>query len=68
MVSVPWVLLLCDIEGAEKELLDAAAAPTLCGMDIIVECHSGAAKLQFLATWEWRGEATPWLVMTARGR
>ena len=102
--AVRRVLLLCDIEGAETKLLDAAAAPTLCGMDIIVECHSGAAKLlverfetshqittvaddglrrlpdapawfrrlahldQLLATWEWRGEATPWLVMTARGR
>ena len=96
------VLLLCDIEGAEKELLDPSAAPALRGVDLIVECHDGAAKVlmdrfapshdvtavvddglrrledapawfrqlahldQLLATWEWRGEATPWLVMTAR--
>ncbi len=98
------VLLLCDIEGAEKELLDPVGAPALRGMDMIVECHDGAAKVlmdrfapshdvtavvddglrrledapawfrqlahldQLLATWEWRGEATPWLVMTARAR
>ena len=96
------MLLLCDVEGAETELLDPAAAPALRGIDMIVECHGGAAKLlierfessheitavaddglrrledapawfrrlahldQLLATWEWRGEATPWLVMTAR--
>ena len=33
------VLVLCDIEGAEKDLLDPAAAPALKDMDIIVESH-----------------------------
>ena len=33
------VLVLCDIEGAEKDLLDPAMAPTLKGMDLIVESH-----------------------------
>lgn len=33
------VLLMCDIEGAERELLDPAMAPALKGMDIIVESH-----------------------------
>ncbi len=33
------VLLMCDIEGAERELLDPQAAPALKEMDIIVESH-----------------------------
>lgn len=33
------VLVLCDIEGAERELLAPALAPALCGMDLIVESH-----------------------------
>ena len=33
------VLVLCDIEGAEKDLLDPALAPALKGMDLIVESH-----------------------------
>jgi len=33
------VLLMCDIEGAERELLDPVLAPSLKGMDIIVESH-----------------------------
>jgi hypothetical protein len=33
------VLVLCDIEGAERELLDPAQAPALCNMDLIVESH-----------------------------
>ena len=33
------VLVLCDIEGAEKDLLNPEAAPALKGMDIIVESH-----------------------------
>ena len=37
--------MLCDIEGAERELLDPLAAPALLGIDMIVECHDGAAKL-----------------------
>jgi hypothetical protein len=33
------VLVLCDIEGAEQELLNPQAAPALKGMDLIVESH-----------------------------
>jgi hypothetical protein len=32
-------LLLCDIEGGERELLKPQSAPALKGMDIIVEAH-----------------------------
>ena len=32
-------LVLCDIEGAEAELLDPVAAPGLRAADILVECH-----------------------------
>jgi hypothetical protein len=33
------VLVLCDIEGAEREMLDPVANPALKGMDLIVESH-----------------------------
>ena len=33
------VLLLCDIEGAERDLLDPVQSPALKGIDIIVESH-----------------------------
>ena len=33
------VLVLCDIEGAERELLNPAVSPALVGMDLIVESH-----------------------------
>lgn len=33
------LLVLCDIEGAEKDLLDPEIAPALKGMDLIVESH-----------------------------
>jgi hypothetical protein len=33
------VLLMCDVEGAERELLQPESAPALKGMDIIVESH-----------------------------
>jgi hypothetical protein len=33
------ILVLCDIEGAEREVLDPAKAPALAGMDLIVESH-----------------------------
>jgi hypothetical protein len=33
------VLLMCDIEGAERELVDPVASPALQSMDIIVESH-----------------------------
>jgi ribosomal protein L11 methylase PrmA len=33
------VLVLCDIEGAERELLNPELAPALKGMDLIVESH-----------------------------
>ena len=32
-------LVLCDIEGAEKELLDPVLAPELAAFDIVVESH-----------------------------
>ena len=32
-------LVMCDIEGAERELLNPALAPALKGMDLIVESH-----------------------------
>ena len=33
------ILLMCDIEGAERELLNPEMAPSLKGIDIIVESH-----------------------------
>ena len=33
------MLVLCDIEGAEQELLNPELAPALKVMDIIVESH-----------------------------
>ena len=33
------VLVLCDIEGAERELLNPQIAPALADMDLIVESH-----------------------------
>lgn len=42
-------LILCDIEGAERELLDPATAPALREFDLIVESHecfvTGVTKL-----------------------
>jgi hypothetical protein len=35
------VLLICDVEGAEKELLDPQKYPELCNTDILVEVHDG---------------------------
>lgn len=32
-------LLFCDIEGAERELLDPSLAPDLAGIDVIMESH-----------------------------
>lgn len=37
-------LVLCDIEGGELELLDVDKAPSLSGMDIIVESHECMVK------------------------
>lgn len=34
-------LILCDIEGAEVELLDPETAPSLKGADLLVEVHEG---------------------------
>jgi hypothetical protein len=34
-------LVMCDIEGAEQDLLDPGKAPALAGMDLIVESHDG---------------------------
>ena len=43
------VLVLCDIEGAERDLLNPEIAPALAGMDLIVESHEcllpGVTKL-----------------------
>jgi hypothetical protein len=33
------VLVLCDVEGAEKELLNPEVAQALKGMDLIIESH-----------------------------
>ena len=33
------VLVLCDIEGGERDLLNPETAPALVGMDLIVESH-----------------------------
>lgn len=37
--TLQYCLVMCDIEGAEKELLDPIVAPNLKHMDIIVESH-----------------------------
>lgn len=37
------VLVVCDIEGAETELLDPEAAPALRGFDLLVEVHESFA-------------------------
>lgn len=37
-------LILCDIEGAEKDLLDPSTCPALARFDIVVECHDLLAK------------------------
>ena len=39
MCTSQTTLILCDIEGAEAELLDPAAAPGLLSADILVEAH-----------------------------
>jgi hypothetical protein len=39
--GVKGVLVVCDIEGGERDLLDPEAAPALAGMDLIVEVHDG---------------------------
>ncbi|MFZ2854611.1 MAG: hypothetical protein WAZ34_10955 [Rhodocyclaceae bacterium] len=33
------ILVLCDIEGAERDLLNPEIAPALAGMDLVVESH-----------------------------
>jgi hypothetical protein len=55
--SAQPTLILCDIEGAEEELLDPAAAPGLLSADILVETHdvirpglSGLITHRFAAT------------------
>jgi hypothetical protein len=35
------ILVLCDIEGGERELLDPVAAPALRSFDMLVEVHDG---------------------------
>lgn len=34
-------VVICDIEGAEVDLLDPVAVPALARMDLLVECHDG---------------------------
>jgi hypothetical protein len=38
------VLLVCDIEGGERDLLDPAKAPALAEADVLVEIHDGPGK------------------------
>ncbi len=42
LLAAPPSLLVCDIEGAELDLLNPNAAPSLCNADILVECHRTA--------------------------
>ncbi len=45
------VLLICDIEGAEQDLLDPEKAPALRKADLLVECHpSGADTMEAVLT------------------
>lgn len=37
-------VVICDIEGAEADLLDPSLAPGLLQADILVECHPGMAS------------------------
>lgn len=37
-------LVICDIEGGERELLDPKRAPALMGFDILVELHENIDK------------------------
>lgn len=37
-------LVVCDIEGAERELLDPATCPRLSALDLLVEVHEGAGE------------------------
>lgn len=50
-------VIICDIEGAEAELLDPAAAPGLTRTDVLVEVHEGM-RPGLLATLTRRFEAT----------
>lgn len=65
-------LILCDIEGAEDELLDPAAVPALAQCDLLVELHevyrpglTGRLTERFATTHDYRQietyEATPTL-------
>ena len=38
------VLVICDIEGGERELLDPEQIPALKGFDILVELHGNVDK------------------------
>lgn len=37
-------VVICDIEGAERDLLDPERAPGLCHADILVETHAGGGE------------------------
>lgn len=98
------IFVVCDIEGAERSLLDPEQVPSLRRLDLLVELHNltrhdtetllrarfqGSHHMQridtgtpslpalpfpddmdeldkLIALWEWRVEATPWLILQAR--
>lgn len=51
-------LVICDIEGAELELLNPQAAPALVGFDILVEIHDGPSSTTIHDTLESRFAST----------
>ena len=56
-------LLICDIEGAEAELLDPVAAPSLRHCDIIVEVHDGPERHDIRSLLEMRFQSSHELVL-----
>ena len=56
-------LLICDIEGAEAELLDPVAAPALSRCDIIVEVHDGPETHDIRSLLEMRFQSSHELVL-----
>ena len=51
-------LVICDIEGAELELLNPQVAPALAGFDILVEIHDGPSSTRIHDTLECRFAST----------
>jgi hypothetical protein len=64
------VLVLCDVEGAERDLLSLELAPALAGMDLIVRSYEYLTPrlTKLLAVWEWRFGPAPWLVMKTKNK